>query len=156
MAAGKRKDRATEAAAVDGTDGEEITKPKFQPSLIKNKEMRSKVYADLKRDKRSEKRKQAKARAAAEKRAIELGEEASCHSPCPLSSIRRPSDHKFRHCFLTKPLPLCSFVMQLPPKKIPRTIENAREPDETVCRPNDEEVRVLLIFLFTKAYFLSF
>ncbi|PKA62163.1 hypothetical protein AXF42_Ash015047 [Apostasia shenzhenica] len=26
-----------------------------------------------------------------------------------------------------------------PPKKIPRTIENTREPDETVCKPDDEE-----------------
>lgn len=103
MAAGKRKDRASEAAAGDRVDGEEIMKPKFLPSVIKNKEKRSKVYASLKRDKRSEKRKQAKAREAAEKRALELGEE-------------------------------------LPPKKIPRTIENTREPDETVCKPNDAEL----------------
>lgn len=32
--------------------------------------------------------------------------------------------------------------MQLPPKKIPRTIENTRELDETICKPDDDEVRV--------------
>lgn len=31
-------------------------------------------------------------------------------------------------------------VMQLPEKKVPRTIENTREFDETVCKPDDEEV----------------
>ncbi|KAF8406654.1 hypothetical protein HHK36_008744 [Tetracentron sinense] len=30
--------------------------------------------------------------------------------------------------------------MQPPPKKIPRTIENTREFDETVCMPDDEEL----------------
>ncbi|KAL0909489.1 hypothetical protein M5K25_020363 [Dendrobium thyrsiflorum] len=103
MVAGKRKDRASESEAGDRGDGEEIKKPKLLPSLIRNKEKRSKVYANLKRDKRSEKRKQAKAREAAENRALELGEEP-------------------------------------PPKKIPRTIENTREPDETVYKPNDEEL----------------
>ncbi|XP_031101579.1 ribosome production factor 1 [Ipomoea triloba] len=29
---------------------------------------------------------------------------------------------------------------ELPPKKIPRTIENTREADETVCKPDDEEL----------------
>lgn len=29
---------------------------------------------------------------------------------------------------------------ELPPRKIPRTIENTREFDETVCRPDDEEL----------------
>lgn len=32
------------------------------------------------------------------------------------------------------------FDVQPPPRKIPRTIENTREADETVCRPDDEEV----------------
>uniref|UniRef100_A0A0A9F400 Brix domain-containing protein n=1 Tax=Arundo donax TaxID=35708 RepID=A0A0A9F400_ARUDO len=29
---------------------------------------------------------------------------------------------------------------QLPEKQVPRTIENTREPDETVCRPDDQEL----------------
>ncbi|KAI3810386.1 hypothetical protein L1987_19998 [Smallanthus sonchifolius] len=81
-------------------DGE---KPQLLPSMIKNKEKRSALYAKLKHEKKTEKRKQAKAREALESRALELGEE-------------------------------------LPPKKIPRTIENTREADETVCRPDDEEL----------------
>ncbi|URE41514.1 Brix [Musa troglodytarum] len=62
----------------------------------------SAVHAKLKREKKIEKRKQAKAREAAIKRALDLGEEAK--------------------------------------KKVPRTIENTREVDETVCRPDDEEL----------------
>ncbi|XP_020254580.1 ribosome production factor 1-like isoform X2 [Asparagus officinalis] len=77
-------------------------KPKVIPSLIKNKDKRSQVHAKLKKEKKIEKRKQAKARDAAHKRALELGEEP-------------------------------------PVKQTPRTIENAREPDETVCQPDDEE-----------------
>ncbi|CAD5165779.1 uncharacterized protein LOC103995922 [Musa acuminata AAA Group] len=73
------------------------------PSMIKNKEKRSAVHAKLKREKKIEKRKQAKAREAAIKRALDLGEEP-------------------------------------PEKKVPRTIENTREVDETVCRPDDEEL----------------
>ncbi|CAL9113882.1 unnamed protein product [Musa acuminata var. zebrina] len=73
------------------------------PSMIKNKEKRSVVHAKLKREKKIEKRKQAKAREAAIKRALDLGEEP-------------------------------------PEKKVPRTIENTREVDETVCRPDDEEL----------------
>ncbi|GER55491.1 ribosome production factor [Striga asiatica] len=73
------------------------------PSMIKNKAKRSEVHAKLKNQKKLEKRKKAKAREAAEKRALELGEE-------PLA------------------------------KKTPRTIENTREVDETVCMPDDEEL----------------
>ncbi|XP_030952796.1 uncharacterized protein LOC126714016 [Quercus robur] len=73
------------------------------PSTIKNKEKRSEVHAKLKHQKKLEKRKKAKARDAAEKRALELGEEP-------------------------------------PPKMVPRTIENTREFDETVCKPDDEEL----------------
>ncbi|KAA8515732.1 hypothetical protein F0562_018657 [Nyssa sinensis] len=73
------------------------------PSMIKNKEKRSAVHAKLKHQKKLEKHKKAKARDAAEKRALELGEEP-------------------------------------PPKKIPHTIENTREFDETVCKPDDEEL----------------
>lgn len=78
-------------------------KREILPSMIKNKEKRSAVHAKLKQQKKLEKRKKLKDRDAAEKRALELGEEP-------------------------------------PPKKIPRTIENTREFDETVCRPDDEEL----------------
>lgn len=73
------------------------------PSMIKNKDKRSQVHAKQKQQKRLEKKKRAKATEAAEKRALELGEEP-------------------------------------PPRKIPRTIENTRELDETVCRPDDDEL----------------
>ncbi|KAK9122407.1 hypothetical protein Syun_020024 [Stephania yunnanensis] len=84
---------------------EEKTSRKRQvlASTIKNKDKRSAVYAKLKQEKKRDKQKKAKAREAAEKRALELGEE-------------------------------------LPPKKAPRTIENTREVDETVCKPDDEEL----------------
>lgn len=78
-------------------------KSEILPSLIKNKEKRSAVHAKLKHQKKLEKRKKLKARDAAEKRALELGEEP-------------------------------------PAKQIPRTIENTREADETVCMPDDEEL----------------
>ncbi|CAN8248138.1 unnamed protein product [Cochlearia groenlandica] len=73
------------------------------PSMIKNKDKRSKVYAKQKHEKKLEKQKKIKARDAAEKLALELGEEP-------------------------------------PQKMIPKTIENTREADETVCRPDDEEL----------------
>lgn len=75
----------------------------MRPSMIKNKEKRSAVHAKLKHQKKLDKRKKAKAREAAEKKALELGEEP-------------------------------------PPKMVPRTIENTREFDETICRPDDEEL----------------
>ncbi|XP_057958123.1 uncharacterized protein LOC131150996 [Malania oleifera] len=78
-------------------------KKQLLPSMIKNKEKRSIVHGKLKHEKKLEKRKKAKVRDAAEKMALELGEEP-------------------------------------PPKQIPRTIENTREFDETVCRPDDEEL----------------
>ncbi|GMY15987.1 ribosome production factor 1 [Fagus crenata] len=86
-------------------EGEEKEKEKKEilPSMIKNKEKRSVVHAKIKLQKKLEKRKRAKARDAAEKRALELGEEP-------------------------------------PPRSIPRTIENTREVDETVCKPDDEEL----------------
>ncbi|KAI7754060.1 hypothetical protein M8C21_009575 [Ambrosia artemisiifolia] len=103
----KRKER--EAASDDDAPPKSRTKnmdggkPQLLPSMIKNKDKRSALYAKLKHEKKAEKRKQAKAREALESRALELGEE-------------------------------------LPPKKVPRTIENTREADETVCRPDDEEL----------------
>lgn len=78
-------------------------KKEILPSMIKNKEKRSAVHAKLKHQKKVEKRKKLKARDAAEKRALELGEEP-------------------------------------PARKTPHTIENTREPDETVCRPDDDEL----------------
>ncbi|KFK30693.1 hypothetical protein AALP_AA6G015400 [Arabis alpina] len=93
-------------------DGEDRGRPNFNggekrnvilPSMIKNKDKRSKVYAKQKHEKKLEKQKKIKARDAAEKRALELGEEP-------------------------------------PQKMIPKTIENTRESDETVCRPDDEEL----------------
>ncbi|KAJ7951406.1 ribosome production factor 1 [Quillaja saponaria] len=108
---GKRKKSESEAEEVqfvensNGDDTNKKTKKKMEilPSMIKNKEKRSAVHAKLKREKKLEKRKKAKAREADEKRALELGEEP-------------------------------------PAKKIPRTIENTRELDETVCMPDDEEL----------------
>lgn len=79
-----------------------VKKSKMDSSQIKNKEKRSQLYAKLKKEKKIEKRNKAKARDAAYKRAIELGEEP-------------------------------------PEKQVPKTIENTREPDETVCKPDDEE-----------------
>ncbi|KAK1440370.1 hypothetical protein QVD17_06195 [Tagetes erecta] len=103
----KRKDREVQSdddepmkSRTKSTDG---GKPQLLPSMIKNKEKRSALYAKLKLEKKTEKRKKAKAREALESKALELGEE-------------------------------------LPPKKVPRTIENTREADETVCRPDDEEL----------------
>ncbi|KAK6776423.1 hypothetical protein RDI58_027424 [Solanum bulbocastanum] len=75
----------------------------MRPSMIKNKEKRAAVHAKLKQQKKVEKRKKVKAREAAEKKALELGEEP-------------------------------------PPKMVPRTIENTRESDETICLPDDEEL----------------
>lgn len=105
---GKRKTNENE-----GMEGEEDSKHNIKkmkkekseilPSSIKNKEKRSAVHAKLKHQKKLDKRKKLKARDAAAKRALELGEEP-------------------------------------PPKQIPRTIENTREADETVCMPDDEEL----------------
>ncbi|XP_030453163.2 uncharacterized protein LOC115674786 [Syzygium oleosum] len=92
----KRRKRAAPAP-------EPKEKREILPSMIKNKERRSAVHAKLRQQKKLEKRKKLKDRDAAEKRALELGEEP-------------------------------------PPKSIPRTIENTREFDETVCRPDDEEL----------------
>ena len=58
------------------TDGDQVSvKPQLLPSMIKNKDKRSAVYAKIKHDKKLEKKKIAKAREAAENRALELGEE---------------------------------------------------------------------------------
>lgn len=54
------------------TDG---GKPQLLPSMIKNKDKRSALYAKLKHEKKTEKRKKAKAREALENKALELGEE---------------------------------------------------------------------------------
>lgn len=70
--------------------GEEKKNKGLIPSMIKNKEKRSEVHTNLKNQKKLEKRKRAKARDAAEKQALELGEEVSYHHLliyyiCPLS-----------------------------------------------------------------------
>lgn len=108
--AGKRK-KGGEDGIESGGEGIEERKTKqmkqekeaLRPSMIKNKEKRSAIHAKLKQQKKVDKRKKVKAREAAERRALELGEEP-------------------------------------PPKKIPRTIENTRELDETICKPDDDEL----------------
>ena len=57
------------------TETETETKEPFRPSMIKNKEKRSAIHAKLKHQKKLEKRAKSKARDAAVKSAIELGEE---------------------------------------------------------------------------------
>lgn len=89
--------------ANSSTSSSEKKKKQILPSMIKNKDKRSEIHAKLKREKKVEKRKKLKARDAAEKRALELGEEP-------------------------------------PARQVPRTIENTREADETVCKPDDEEL----------------
>ncbi|KAG4937974.1 hypothetical protein AAZX31_16G015100 [Glycine max] len=92
----KKKTRTTEKE-------EKEKKEPLRPSMIKNKEKRSELHAKLKQQKKLDKRAKAKARDAALKRALDLGEEP-------------------------------------PEKKVPRTIENTRELDETVCKPDDDEL----------------
>ena len=79
---GKRKKSDSEtgegeestARAID-YDKETKKKKEILPSTIKNKDKRSEVHAKLKHQKKLEKRKKLKARDAAIKRALELGEE---------------------------------------------------------------------------------
>lgn len=59
------------------SDGGSKKKQKVLPSSIRNKEKRAAVHAELKREKKVEKRKKAKLRDAAEKKALELGESVS-------------------------------------------------------------------------------
>ncbi|CAN1309645.1 Ribosome production factor 1 [Linum perenne] len=80
-------------------------KEELRPAMIKNKEKRSALHNKLKQQKKLDKRKAKKAREAADKQAIELGDEP-------------------------------------PARKVPRTIENTREADETVCKPDDAELFV--------------
>ncbi|XP_062000834.1 uncharacterized protein LOC133718055 [Rosa rugosa] len=103
----KRKKSENEGGEEPKPVAVEIEKKKkgILPSMIKNKDKRAAVHAKLKQEKKLDKRKKVKARDAAEKRALELGEEP-------------------------------------PARKIPKTIENTREEDETVCRPDDEELFV--------------
>lgn len=39
------------------------------------------------------------------------------------------------------------WLVQPPERMVPRTIENTREPDETVCRPDDDEVISLELYI---------
>lgn len=66
----QRKRKKATATATEPKEKREIL-----PSMIKNKEKRSAVHAKLKQQKKLEKRKKLKDRDAAEKRALELGEE---------------------------------------------------------------------------------
>lgn len=60
-------------------------KEKILPSMIKNKEKRSEIHSKLKHEKKLEKRRKLKDRAAADKRALELGEEVRFALLCLLS-----------------------------------------------------------------------
>ncbi|KAG9141675.1 hypothetical protein Leryth_019312 [Lithospermum erythrorhizon] len=100
---GDAEEEENEKMKKPNNNNEENARKTVLPSTIKNKEKRSAVYAKLKQQKKIEKRKQTKARDAAEKQAIELGQEP-------------------------------------PPRQVPKTIENTREFDETVCKPDDEEL----------------
>lgn len=79
----KRKEREAQSDDDDSsksrtkrTDSDKlVVKPQLLPSMIKNKDKRSAVYAKIKHEKKVEKRKNAKAREALESRALELGEE---------------------------------------------------------------------------------
>jgi ribosome production factor 1 len=85
-----RKRKASESEAEDAfekeKENEEYRNKQQQkkkageivPSMIRNKERRSEVHAKLKHQKKVEKRKKIQARDAAEKRALELGEEVPC------------------------------------------------------------------------------
>lgn len=73
---GKRKKNEDEGSSLEHSALTSTSTSKLVfPSMIKNKEKRSAVHAKLKHQKKVEKRKKAKAREAAEKRALELGEE---------------------------------------------------------------------------------
>ncbi|KAK9713657.1 hypothetical protein RND81_06G042600 [Saponaria officinalis] len=114
MGGEKRKKRDRDENSDDGGHGDSSSKhhssstidhkqSQILPSMIKNKQKRSEIHSKLKHQKKVDKRKKVKARDAAEKRAVELGEEP-------------------------------------PARQVPRTIENTREADETVCKPDDEEL----------------
>ncbi|KAK4356429.1 hypothetical protein RND71_025400 [Anisodus tanguticus] len=140
----------------------------MRPSMIKNKEKRSAVHAKLKQQKKLDKRRKVKAREAAEKKALELGEERveeeekrvkekqegreSMRPSMIKNKEKRSAVHaklkqqkkvdkrrkvKAREVAEKKALELGE---EPPPKMIPRTIENTRELDETVCLPDDEEL----------------
>ncbi|KAF9613141.1 hypothetical protein IFM89_005712 [Coptis chinensis] len=101
---GKRKNGEDDNNDIEEKEEGSVNKKReILPSLIKNKQKRSAVHAKVKHEKKREKKKKSKAREAAERRALELGEEP-------------------------------------PVKAIPRTIENTREVDETVCMPDDQEL----------------
>eukprot|EP00249_Psilotum_nudum_P016508 c25856_g3_i3 orf=1159-2232(-) len=101
---GKRKRGTHLGQVVDDEDGAVSREPdRIVVSQIRNKHRRSAEYAKLKQEKKLVKQKRLKARDAAEKRAVELGE-----AP--------------------------------PLRKVPRTIENTRELDETLAHPDDDEL----------------
>ena len=117
------------------------------PSMIKNKDKRAKVYAKQKHEKKVEKQKKIKARDAAEKQALELGEEVN-----ELEILIMLFD------FGNLNVVVSCFRLQPPQKMVPKTIENTREADETVCRPDDEEVKfsTFCVFGVFFMFFVSF
>lgn len=138
----KGKKREREGSNNNG--GEEEEEPKTStttmkkkeqllPSMIKNKQKRSEIHSKLKREKKLEKRKKHKARDAADKRAIELGEEVKSSFFFSFESLELELKFEFVKFDF-------SYLVQLPPRPVPKTIENTREADETVCKPDDEEV----------------
>lgn len=105
MAKTSKQKHVDNVASVDNSDTEQKndpvpTIPKRNISSIKNKQLRSEAYRQLKREKKKEKLQEKKRK---KKEAEAMGEEA-------------------------------------PPKKVPKTIENMRIPDETMVSPQDEEV----------------
>lgn len=76
MGSGRKRPAAAEEEG-HVSDGGSKKKQKALPSSIRNKEKRAAVHAELKLEKKVEKRKKAKLRDAAEKKALELGEAVS-------------------------------------------------------------------------------
>ena len=152
----KRKQPPTDASPPPGDKregrserkGKKARKEKAEailPSQIKNKDKRREVHAKLKREKKAQKRALARERGQAARRAEELGEQASERSSnCPR--------HLLSLQFLVRFGSDCFGCLQPPERQVPRTIENTREPDETVCRPDDQEVRMEWTIILDDAY----
>lgn len=71
------KSKKTEGRELEEGGENNEKKGRTLPSMIKNKGRRSAVHAKLNRDKKIEKRNQAKSRDVAIKRALDLGDEAT-------------------------------------------------------------------------------
>jgi ribosome production factor 1 len=137
----RRKQHPADSAPPPGDEGEGRSGRKGRkekaeatlPSQIKNKDKRREVHAKLKREKKAQKRALAR----------ERGQAACC-------AEEQASPRALRTVHSTPPVEFCSFwfgsdcfgCLQPPERLVPRTIENTREPDEAVCRPDDQEVRI--------------